>query len=146
MSVLLDSNILLRFSQIGSLQHPAARKAIIRLRLASEDIYIVPQNIVEFWSVATRPMESNGLGLSILETKIEIRKFKRLFDLRDDPPNIFRVWESLVDKHTVRGRNVHDARLVAAMLEYRITRILTFNGKDFKRFSEIEVIDPRDVK
>jgi hypothetical protein len=28
-----------------------------------------PQNLVEFWSVATRPAQSNGLGLSLLQAE-----------------------------------------------------------------------------
>lgn len=145
MSFLLDSNILVRLSQTESPHYPIARKAIINLRLASEDIYIVPQNIIEYWSVATRATQSNGLGLTIAEAKTEIKKFKRLFDFLDDPPNIFQIWESLLDKHKIQGRNVHDTRLVAAAVEHAISHFLTFNLKDFKRFDEITVIDPRHV-
>jgi predicted nucleic acid-binding protein len=42
----------------------------------------------------------------------------------------------------VRGKNAHDARLVAAMLVHGLTHVLTFNGKDFARFGEIAVIPP----
>jgi len=45
----------------------------------------------------------------------------------------------------VLGKNVHDARLVAAMLEHNITHLLTLNVKDFKRFDEITVVDPAEV-
>ena len=72
MSFLLDSNILVRLSQLESPQHPTANAAIMFLYSNSEKLFIVPQNIVEFWSVATRPVEKNGLGLSIPETKGEI--------------------------------------------------------------------------
>lgn len=43
------------------------------------------------------------------------------------------------------GKKVHDARLVAAMITHQITHLLTFNIDDFKRFSEIVVVDPRSV-
>ena len=62
-----------------------------------------------------------------------------------DTLNIFRRWEQLVDRYNVSGKNVHDARLVAAMLEHDISHLLTFNGKDFKRFDEITVVDPASV-
>ncbi|HSK74585.1 MAG TPA: hypothetical protein VK892_22995 [Pyrinomonadaceae bacterium] len=35
------------------------------------------------------------------------------------------------------GKNVHDARLTAAMIKHKISHLLTFNVKDFKRFVEI---------
>jgi predicted nucleic acid-binding protein len=52
------------------------------------------------------------------------------------------VWRRLVRDHQVSGRQVHDAHLVATMLVHGITHILTFNGQDFARYAEIDVIDP----
>ncbi|WP_246605349.1 type II toxin-antitoxin system VapC family toxin [Sphaerospermopsis torques-reginae] len=62
-----------------------------------------------------------------------------------DIPQIFTEWESLVIQYQVMGKQVHDARLVAAMLAHNITHLLTFNVDDFRRFSDIVVVDPRNV-
>ncbi|MEA5618184.1 hypothetical protein VB711_10105 [Cronbergia sp. UHCC 0137] len=62
-----------------------------------------------------------------------------------DTPQIFTEWESLVIKHQVMGKQVHDARLAAAMVAHNITHLLTFNVDDFKRFSVIVVVDPRSI-
>jgi predicted nucleic acid-binding protein len=35
-----------------------------------------------------------------------------------------------------------DARLVAAMRTYSVTRLLTFNGPDFTRFPGLTILDP----
>ncbi len=51
-------------------------------------------------------------------------------------------WRQLVDRYDVRGRQVHDARLVAVMLTYDITHLLTLNAADFYRFEEITVVVP----
>jgi len=67
MSYLVDTNVLLRLVQKDSPMHPDARKAIILLRRQGVSLCIVPQNLIEFWAVATRPISSNGLGLSIDE-------------------------------------------------------------------------------
>ena len=146
MIYLADSNILSRLAQPRNPHHAIARHAIITLRQQGEEICLVPQNLIEFWAVATRPMTSNGLGLTINETEYEVKKFKRLFTVYDDIPNIFAEWENLVLKHNVSGKNVHDTRLVAAMLTHNITHLLTFNVKDFKRFNEITTVDPQSVK
>jgi predicted nucleic acid-binding protein len=62
-----------------------------------------------------------------------------------DTPQIFTEWESLVIKYQVMGKQVHDARLAAAMVAHNITHLLTFNVDDFKRFSDIVVVDPRSI-
>ncbi len=85
------------------------------------------------------------MGLTVDQTKLQIRKFKRLFAFYDDEEGIYGEWENLVTKYQVSGKNVHDARLVAAMLTHNIPNLLTFNTKDFKRFREINVIDPQNV-
>ena len=44
--------------------------------------------------------------------------------------------------HGVSGVQVHDTRLVAAMLVYKIPRILTFDADDFTRYTQIEILKP----
>ena len=54
-------------------------------------------------------------------------------------------WRRLVVTHSVAGVQVHDARLVAAMLVHGIPRLLTLNDRDFSRFTEISAIHPLAV-
>ncbi|HMD98634.1 MAG TPA: hypothetical protein VKM93_15040 [Terriglobia bacterium] len=51
----------------------------------------------------------------------------------------------LVVAHGVSGVQVHDARLVAAMRVYGVRSVLTFNGSDFSRYSEVQVMHPGQV-
>ncbi len=146
MSHLADTNILSSLAKRQSSQYAEVRRALTVLRHRGEEICLVAQNLIEFWAIATRPTNANGLGLSITKTFHEVRKFKRYFTFYGDVPNIFAEWEDLVFKHQVSGKNVHDARLVAAMLAHSITHLLTFNVKDFKRFHEIIVVDPHNIK
>ncbi len=145
MSYLLDSNILLRLIQKNHLQYTISRNAVLTLRQNGEKLCLIPQNFIEFWAVATRPVSSNGLGLTIDRTKSEIRKFKRLFAFNDDESDIFIEWEKLVSNYQTSGKNVHDARIVAAMIKHKISSLLTFNTKDFIRYKEITVIDPQKI-
>ena len=75
----------------------------------------------------------------------EIAVLRRLFVLLPEPSAIFEEWERLVTTHRVSGKQVHDARLVAAMKLLGLKRILTFNVADFARYPDIEVIHPRSV-
>ncbi|MEH2389143.1 MAG: PIN domain-containing protein [Nostoc sp.] len=143
MSYLVDTNILLRLVQKNNPMHFDTQRAILMLKRQGELLYIIPQNLIEFWAVATRPINSNGLGLSTAQAVQETEKLKKIFILHLDTPAIFSEWESLIVKYQVMGKQVHDARLVAAMITHQITHILTFNIDDFKRFSAIVVVDPR---
>jgi predicted nucleic acid-binding protein len=145
MKYLVDTNILLRLVQKNSPMHLDTQRAILTLKKQGEFLCIIPQNIIEFWAVSTRPLDKNGLGLSITQAEEESEKLKKIFILELDTPQTFTEWESLVIQYQVMGKQVHDARLVAAMLAHNITHLLTFNIDDFKRFSDIVVVDPRSV-
>ncbi|MDB9535465.1 type II toxin-antitoxin system VapC family toxin [Dolichospermum planctonicum CS-1226] len=145
MKCLVDTNILLRLVQKNSPMHLDTQRAILKLKKQGEFLCIIPQNIIEFWAVATRPLDKNGLGLSITQAEEESEKLKKIFILELDTPQIFTEWESLVIKYQVMGKQVHDARLAAAMVVHNITHLLTFNVDDFKRFSDIVVVDPRSI-
>jgi predicted nucleic acid-binding protein len=125
--------------------HLDTQRAILTLKKQGNFLCIIPQNIIEFWAVATRPLDKNGLGLSINQAEEESEKLKKIFILELDTPQIFTEWESLVIKYQVMGKQVHDARLAAAMIAHNITHLLTFNVEDFKRFSDIVVVDPRSI-
>lgn len=142
MSCLADTNILSALVNKNHTQYAAVRRALKLSRAQKVEIYLVPQNVIEFWAIATRPVLANGLGLTANQTTTGILLFKRVFGFLDDEPGIFSQWENLVEKHQVSGKNVHDARIVAAMLKQGLSHLLTLNVKDFNRFKEIVVVDP----
>jgi len=74
-----------------------------------------------------------------------LQRFKSLFTLLPDTPEIYPRWETLVAHHQVSGKLAHDARLVAAMQVHRLNSILTFDKAGFSRYDRIEVLDPHDV-
>lgn len=145
MIYLVDTNVLLRSIQQADPMHAHARRAAATLTRQDQQLSIVAQNLIEFWAVATRPAVNNGLALSIDETAQHVATFKRVFSLLTDTPDIFLEWERLVDQHKVIGRQVHDARLVAAMKVHNVTHLLTFNTDDFKRYDEVTVVHPQNI-
>jgi len=145
MSYLVDTNVLLRLVQKNHPMRPDARRALVTLRKQGEELCITSQNIIEFWAVATRPLDKNGLGLTVDEAARETRKLRRLFKLRTDSPAIFTEWEQLVAKYQVMGKQAHDTRLVAVMKAHGLSHILTFNVDDFKRFTNITPVAPQTV-
>lgn len=145
MTALLDANILVRTSDKTCREHREAVQAVKVLRKSGREPSLVPQSLYEFWSVATRPVGKNGLGMAPDEAAAGVAFFKSQFPLLPDAPTIFAEWERLVVAHKVSGKPSHDARYVAAMLVHGVTHILTFNDGDFRRFPEITVLTPAAV-
>jgi len=105
-------------------------------------VFFCALNIAEFWNVATRPADRNGLGLSPEEVLQEVGNIEKLLTFLPDIPAIYGVWKQIVAAHKVQGVKVYDARLVAIMSVYEVQRLLTFNADDFERFSKIRAIHP----
>ena len=145
MSVLLDTNILTRSAQANHPMQKIAVDAVSILKTRGEDLCIVPQNLVEFWTVATRPLNVNGMGLTTAQAQVELARIKRFFRFLPDTPTVYDEWEKLVVQHAVSGKNTYDARLVAAMNAHGIRELLTFNVADFRRYPSITVMSPANV-
>ena len=96
MKHLVDTNVLLRSVQRRSALYRQARNAIIALLRGGDRLCIVPQNAIEFWSVATRPAQNNGLGLSVPETEWYLSRLESILMILSDTPEIYREWRRLV--------------------------------------------------
>ncbi|MFO0957552.1 MAG: type II toxin-antitoxin system VapC family toxin [Isosphaeraceae bacterium] len=140
--ILLDTNILLRFARKSDPENGRVDAALNLLRGRGEALFIVAQNLYEFWATGTRPIAANGLGLSAAECYAEIQRIRMLFTFLPDHPDLYDEWQSLVVSHTCHGRVSFDARLVAAMKTLGLTQILTYNGADFARFPGLTILDP----
>jgi predicted nucleic acid-binding protein len=143
--VLVDTSTLLRTLQPLHPQRETVRAAIKSLTARGRELHIVPQNLVELWVVATRPVSQNGLGLSATQATAERMRLKSMFSLLPDTPAIYSVWESLVIQYQVCGKPAHDARLVAAMHVHGLTTIPTLDRTGFSRYAGIEVLPPADA-
>jgi predicted nucleic acid-binding protein len=146
--ILLDTNLLGRLTDSRDPQCGIARRAVQILR-KSDQLVIVPQNLFEFWSVATRargapPAGQNGLGLTTDQASQWLVFFQRRFTLLADREDLTARWHLLVKAFRITGLRSHDARLIAAMQCHGITRLLTFNGADFRHLPA-RVIDPATI-
>jgi predicted nucleic acid-binding protein len=145
MLCLLDTNVLLRTAQPNHPMYEDAADGVDALILRGDSPAIVPQVIVEFWTVCTRPVANNGLGLSPAQAEAEVVRVESIFKVLPENARIFKIWKELVVRYAVSGLAAHDARIVAAMLAHGVTHILTFNADDFRRFREITVVTPANI-
>ena len=140
MIYLVDTNALLRFADRAHPLHAKVRAAVRTLRTAGHRLRCTPQNCVEFWNVATRPADKNGLGLVPTDADRLLRFVERLFPVLPDVPAVYPQWRQLVVLFDVSGVQVHDARLVAAMIVHSVTHILTLNVTDFVRYATLGIV------
>lgn len=144
--IVIDTNIL-----VGAIQtfdarlRLTARDAIKGLLARDEALVCFPQNLVEFWNVVTRPANANGLGFSPEQAARYVSRFETILRILPETPQIFPAWKDLVLTHKVSGIQVHDARIVAAMLVHQVNRILTFDVTDFRRYALITTLHPGEV-
>lgn len=145
MSVLVDTNLLIRIAEPDHPNNSIAAAAVNWFLARGEIAHLLPQNAYEFWVVATRPVANNGLGMNTGTAAAKLEGLLRTLILLPDLPEIFPRWQRLVRDNDCKGKMAHDVRLVAGMMVHRVPRILTFNKQDFVRFSQIQVVAPDDV-
>ena len=139
---LIDTSVLVRLANPHDQLHSQAVEAVRQLQQRHLMPYLTPQVVAEFWNVATRPVEANGLGRDIENVINYVFALLENVYLLFDSEQSFYVWLYLVRACDVRGKQVHDARLVATMLSYGVRHLLTFNGDDFRRYVDfITIID-----
>jgi predicted nucleic acid-binding protein len=131
-SYVIDTNVLLRVTDTSSAQHKSVLKAIASLKENGQELFLAPQVLMEFWSVATRPLSVNGFDWPVESVRGEINKFLELFPLLPETPAVFEEWLRQVTERKVVGKQVHHARLVALLKIHGITHLLTFNAGDFR--------------
>src|SRR5882724_3965474 len=147
MAYLIDSNIFLRLVPADDPDRVNVLRALAKLRADNEDLFYTSQVLAEFWTVCTRPASARGgYGLSSAKTERKARVIERFCRLAPDSLTTHLEWRRLITAHSVMGVEVHDARLVAAMMIHAIPNLLTFNLADFKRFDRISIVSPAAVR
>ena len=144
MVYLIDTNVLLGVAHYADARYPIVQAAVHKLWSNGHGLQTTSQNFSEFWNVSTRPARRNGFGRPPSETDVLLWDLERLFPLLIDSSDIYPEWRQLIVKYNVSGVQVHDARLVAAMIVHEVTHVLTFNTRDFTRYApeKIIAIDP----
>lgn len=148
MSVLVDTSCLLRLPNPIDPRRVQTQDALGQLTRRGETLAVAPQNFVEFRSVATRPINVNGLGLTNAEADAELDLMERSFLLLSED-GFYPVWRDLCRRAGVSGKLVHDTRLVVVCIAAGVKTVLTWNPADFIRFMPLVpgliILTPADV-
>lgn len=126
--------------------HALAKKTLATLRLRHEALCVAPQNLIEFWAVATLPQNENGLGMTVGQAADEVRGVQDFFRLLPYTPAVTQAWIQTVTSQGMIGKQTHDAHLAAIMIANAVQSILTFNTGHFSRYTGITAIDPAQLQ
>jgi len=140
--ILLDTNILIHSKLAASPHYAKVTQRLTHFYEDNEELIICPQVLYEFYVVATRPANKNGLGVSSHDALHEINNLQETFTLISDPAGLFVDWMSLLQKYQTLGKSAHDTRLVAFMMGHGIKHIYTLNPADLNRYNgEITILN-----
>lgn len=138
--VFIDTNLLVYATQAGSGHHAAAQTLLHNPELAGIPLWISDQILREFLAAVTRPQP--GIPPMPMTLAVEQAKFfSQRFWIAVDGPDVRAHLLTLLTAYPVAGRQVHDANIVATMLANGITRLLTFNVADFRRFAALITVE-----
>ncbi|MEK7700107.1 MAG: type II toxin-antitoxin system VapC family toxin [Planctomycetota bacterium] len=140
-SCLIDTNILVYASDANSPWYRKANQALKNAISGGVPLFISPQVLREYLSVATRSVTHEKTIPWGKINKNHLR-FQQAFKvLPEDSATVQKLGE-LVQKYHVSGKQVHDTNIVATMLVHGIQSILTHNVDDFKRYKGLIKIVP----
>jgi predicted nucleic acid-binding protein len=133
--VMLDTNVLLAATDETRAEHRDALTVLNDWAAVRTDLCTSGQILREYLAVATRPAKKNGLGLDLADALGNVRAIReRTTLLAEDSKVADRLLGLLADVEC-KGRQVHDANVVATMLVHGIGTVVTMNPEDFARFA-----------
>jgi predicted nucleic acid-binding protein len=141
-AVLVDTNVLLSATAPLRPLNGAALAVLNGWPNEGIVLAVTSQVLREYLVVATRPVEVNGLGLGITDALRNVAAFRGRMRLLVDSERVWDRLQSLLATYGCKGKQVHDANIVASALTWGLAKLVTANVEDFTRFSaELEVID-----
>lgn len=136
--VLVDTNVLLAATDRSRVHHAAA---VGFLTLDERNLAITPQIVREYLAVATRPVETNGLGLPVSDALDNVGEFLAAMTLlAEDHRRTTRLLDLLAGGGAL-GKQVHDANVAAVALAHGVGTIVTDNLRHFARFASLIAVE-----
>ena len=146
MKVLVDTNVLLRWSDADSPRHEECVEAVNLLIDRGCQVCACSQVLIEYWVTATRPLDVNGFGLSFAHAERNLAQVRGAFPSLAEPTNMVDRWQQVVAQYRVMGRQAYDARIVALMQAHNIAHLITLNADDFARYLGVTPIAPSQAE
>lgn len=132
-SIFVDTNVVVHARNADSPNHAAAVKRLSALETAGAELWISRQVLREFAVIVSKQMMTrNAYDAGVLAG--ELGKLEREYVVADEDADVTRHWKQLIQTYEVKGKTIHDANIVATMLAFGVTQLLTQNVADFRRY------------
>ena len=127
-----DTNVLLHAVDRKRALHAQALHVLDELPNQGVELCVSGQILRELVAVCTRPREVNGLGLTVSQAVENAEAVAARSTILDETREVAARLLRMVAACGCSGKQVHDANLVATMLEHRIGHLVTAarNGVD----------------
>lgn len=132
--IFVDTNILVYSKLATSPLFGAARAKLDDLAAAGHPFWISRQILREFLACLSRSSTS-AAAVPMPALLADVQSFQAQFRLAEDGPPVTAHLLNLLNVVPCAGKQVHDANIVATMLAHGISKLLTHNVADFKRFA-----------
>ena len=140
--LLVDTNVLLEATDE---RRPHHRDSMALLESANS-LCLTAQVVREYLSVATRPVQVNGLGMSMPDALENVRQFRVFIRLLPEEKPVLPEFLKLIERVPCSGKRVHDAHLVATAIAHRVRTIVSLNRDDLTPFADdVAIRTPSEV-
>lgn len=136
---MVDTNVLVYSTVAGNPWHEQARHWLMTLHDQGTVLCVSPQILREYLVVLTRGQvfEMQFTVEQAIETLEALLPWLQSLDETEAASAVLR---DLVRHYQVRGKHIHDANIVATMITHGVSRLATYNVKDFD-FREV-ILEP----
>jgi toxin-antitoxin system PIN domain toxin len=142
---LIDTNVLV-YAVFPAVPNHAASRALVDIaRTSGANLYVAPQNLVEFFAVVTDPRrvtqpKSSDEALQAIDDILALPGLSLL----PVPSDMITRWAALLRQSPATKKRAFDAQLVATMVSNGVMNIYSFNTADFQQFSfaGIQILKP----
>ena len=140
-AMFVDANVLIYAGLASSPFHSVARRRLVEAHAAGTRLWISGQIVREYLVAITRG-QTFSKPVSPADAAASAKTIASQFTVANDTGDVGQQLLELVSQFDVKGKQVHDANVVATMLIHGVRRLLTHNVADFERFATLIEIVP----
>jgi len=138
---MVDTNLLVYATIDEAPKCEEVRQWVERLQKSGIQLCATPQIYREYLVVLTRGSVFER-RFTTDEALAALDGIRPAFRTLSPTSETFEECTSLMRRHAVRGKQIHDANIVAVMRTYGLKGLATYNQNDFRRFDDVFLLDP----
>lgn len=142
--ILLDANVLVYAINADAPQHGASRAVVDESMHGRVPGVLVPQVLLEFFAVVTNPGRV-GRPLEPARAWQQVAALRSALPLLHPEQQVLTELDRLVSARQPTGGDIFDISLVAQMRAHGISRICTYNVRDFAAFAGVIAVTPEEA-